>query len=279
MAKQNSGESKDLAVQQQGGAIAAYDYGTEAGAGFEGTKGTDLSIPFLAILQSNSPQVEADDPKGAKAGMLFNTVTRELMDGEKGLVFLPVHKDYAFVEWIPRTKGGGFVAMHDPAGTEVAEAQAKFAQANNGKKFGKLTIGDNDLVETFYVYGLILDEAGKSTLGFGVISFTSTKIKPQKDWFTSMYMLKGRPPLFANRARIRTFKDKNEKGTFFNFRIDPFRENFAASLINPKEEAELLKEAKDFRDMVMKGVAKADFGSQNAAAGANGDAGEGAAPF
>lgn len=273
MAKGTQVVKKDAALP------SVPDYGQDAGTGFEGTKGSDLSIPFLAILQSNSPQVEEGTVEGAKPGMLFNTVTGELIDGAEGFVFLPVHKEHAYVEWVPRTKGGGFVALHDPDDQLIRDAKAASDQT-----FGRIPLDNgNELTETHYVYGLILDADGGSTVSFGVISFTSTKIKPYRDWFTSMYTLKGRPPLFANRARIKTTKQKNEKGTYFNFHIEPLRKanerlSWIASLIDPKTEAHLLDEAKDFRDMVMNGVARAAFETQAATTG-DGSEGDGDAPF
>ena len=281
-------ESKELATAKEAGVPAVsggYDYGDDAGAGFEGTKSSDLSVPFLAILQSNSPQVVDKDPEGCESGQLFNTVTRQTWSGEganaEGVAFIPVHKEQVYVEWVPRIKGGGMVQMHDPNGEVVAAA----IEANDGKAYGKLQCPDsrpdasagdmNDLVETFYVYGLFLDVDGVSTTGFGVLSFTSTKIKPYRDWITAMYTLKGKPPIFANRAIIRTVKQKNDSGTFFNFRIDPFKKTWTESLINPAENADLLNEARDFCDMVVSGMAKADFASQNAASG-SGDGPEGA---
>lgn len=241
---------------------AAHDYGEDAGAGFEDTKGSDLSVPFLSILQSNSPQVEDKDPPGAESGMLFNTVTREIFSGNAGLAFLPCHKELAYVEWVPRNKGGGFVGLHDPNGDVVERAIAD----NDGKRVGSLQVGENDLVETHYVYGLVLDDDG-NTMGFAVISFTSTKIKPFRDWITAMYTLKGRPPMFANRARVRTIKQKNEHGTFYNFRIDPLNENWRDSLIDPAKDPQLLEEARDFREMVTSGMARAAFETQNVTGG------------
>lgn len=240
--------------------VVGYDYGDSAGAGFEGTGADDLSIPFLGILQANSPQVEEKNPEGSESGMLFNTVTRELVPGDEGVIFLPCHKEMSYVEWVPRNKGGGFVGLHDADSEEVKQAIAD----NDGKRIGKLKIGDNELVETHYVYGLMLDEDGRETIGFAVISFTSTKIKPFRDWITAMYTLKGKPPIFANRARIRTIKQQNEHGTFYNFQVDPFAPTWAKSLINPADEEALLEEATAFRDTVTSGKRKAAYETQNA---------------
>lgn len=274
--------SKEVAKVEKGGAVTVPDYGEHAGSGFEGTKGSDLSVPFLSILQSNSPQVENKDPEGAESGMLFNTVTRELIKGDEGIVFLPCHKEGPiWVEWVPRTKGGGFVGMHEPE-SDAVKGGTEIMHPETGKPTRKLRHGENELIETFYVYGLLLDKEGKEPTGFAVVSFTSTKIKPYRDWITAMYTLKGKPPIFANRALIKTAKQQNDAGTFYNFRIDPLGQTWAASLIDPNAEAVLLEEAISFRDMVMSGMARAAFETQEATVGDSGDAGDGGdgkAPF
>lgn len=236
-----------------------FDYGDDSGAGFEDTTGADLSVPFLGILQANSPQVVDEDPKDAKSGMIFNTVTRELYTSDAGVVVIPCHKETAYVEWVPRDNGGGFVGLHDPNGDVVKKA----IEENNGQKMGKLKVGENDLIETHYFYLLVMNEGGTETEGFAVVSFTSTKIKPYRDWLTAMYTLKGKPPVFANRAVIRTIKQKNEHGTFYNFRIDPLKDTWTNSLINPSTEGNLLVEAREFREMVTSGMARAAFETQN----------------
>lgn len=273
---------KDVATKEEAGlpAAGAFNYGDMSGVGFEGTKGTDLSIPFMNLLQTNSPEVEEGNIEGIKPGLFLNSVTGELMER---FGYLPVHKEEAWVEWVPRIKGGGFVGLHDPAGDLVQE----LIKANGGSRIppkgsdGKrisFKHGDNEIIETYYVYGLILNEEGTEAESFAVTSYSSTKIKPYRDWLTSMYLIKGKPPMFANRARISSSKQKNEAGTFYNFHIAPLKETWAKSLINPETEAALLKEAMDFREMVVNGVARADFNQQQSSVAA--DAGDGEkAPF
>lgn len=254
--------AKTPATMDESRALAAMeDYGADGGTGFEGMGSEDWSIPFLSILQSNSPQVESEDPPGAKAGMLFNTVTQDMYDGDKGVVFTPCHFNRCYVEWVPRNKGGGFVGLHEPSSPEVENAIAD----NDGRRFGKLHIGDNELIETKYMYGLLLDQQGGSVDGFATISFSSTKIKPFNDWLTAMRMVKGKPPLFAHRARLMTTRQKNEHGTFYNFRIAPLSSSWSESLIRPSQTPELLQEAKSFREMVMSGEARAAFETERAA--------------
>lgn len=253
-------KKKELTTAKGGGVIVApptddFDYGDMKGVGFEGITSDDLSVPFLNILQSNSPQVVDNEPEGSQPGMLYNTVTRELFTAKEGVNFIPCHVDYAFVEWVPLNKGGGFVALHDPEGEVVDEA----VRNNDGQRFGKLQIGENELVETKYVYGLLLNEDSTETNGFVVISFTSTKLKPLSDWRTAMWSLKGTPPIFSIRSRLKTVKQKNDFGTFFNFQIYPGGDTWLGSRIHPVKEEALLMEAFDFRKMVIGGMAKANF--------------------
>jgi len=234
----------------------AIDYGQHGGAGFEDVGGEDLAIPFITILQSNSPQVNDDEPEGSKAGMLYNTVTQDLIDGNEGLLFVPCHQHKAYVEWVPRNDGGGFVALHDYGSKEVSEAIS-----DHGSKFGRIPFNKNEIIETKYFYGLIIDPDSGNVVSFAVISFTSTKLKPFRNALSSMYMVEGRNPLFAFQLRIATTKQKNEHGTFFNFTISPEGGNWSECRLDPAAERDkaILKEAVTFRDMVMSGAAKVDY--------------------
>lgn len=253
-----------VAKKEEAGLPATYDYGDDVGAGFEGTTSADLSIPFLGVLQAMSPQVESNDPEGSTAGMIINTVTSELYDGDAGVVFLPCKKEHVFVEWTPRDDGGGMVGRHEPDSDIVRDALERI----DGDVYNqKLKNGDNDLAETFYVYGLVLDAAGDEVQGFAIVSFGSTKIKPYKAWYTSMMSLRGKPPIFANRAVLKTVKQKNKKGTFYNFRISPLATTWRDSLIDPSTERGrgLLAEAKSFLEMVNTGAMTAAFDTERAA--------------
>jgi len=274
-------KGKEVAVVEEvSTAIQTFDYGEDAGRGFEKIEGSDLSIPFLNVLQGNSPEVEQKLVPGAEAGMLFNTVTKELY---KEVIFLPVHKEEAWVEWVPRLKGGGFVGIHDPAG-ELVQNLIKLnggripPKGQDGKRL-PFKNGTNEVIETYYVYGLILDPEGKDQESFAIISFSSTKIKPYRDWLTSMFLIKGNngrpPPMFANRARLKTERQTNDSGQpYHNFNISPFRNSWKDSLIDPKTEADLLVKGKKFLDMVLNGVARADFSQQQPTASGEGGSGK-----
>jgi hypothetical protein len=247
-----------------------FDYGEFADYG-DNPNAEDLLIPLLRILQPMSPEVTEGEVEGAKAGMYYNTVTGDLYDGTKGIPFQPVHFDKMFVEWVPREDGGGIAGRYN--------ADDKFIQdlkKENGGSVVGLKNGKNDVVETYYVYGNILSEDGKEVEGFAVMPVKSTSIKPLRAWRTAMQMIKGKPPVFAFRALLKNTKEKNDSGTWWQFQAKPFGASWKESLINPKEERDLLEAGQGLLDMIATGQAKADFAKEETAGAPEG---EEAAPF
>lgn len=280
MTKRTAAAGKTAVAEvKQVGLPAQYDFGDDAGGGFEGQDSSYLSIPFINVLQALSPQVKSPKQggiEGAEVGMLFNSVTQDLYPD--GFEFVPAHVEHVFVEWVPRDKGGGFVAVHKPDSDAVVSAKERSTDR-------KLKTPDgNDLIETFYVYGVMAE--GENVLGMAVIAFTSTKIKVFRGWNTKInmfahkkYGIPVKPPLWAHRVRISTRMQKNNKGEFANFVIDPAVENDVfKSLVDPR--SELYATAKQVREMVLGGQARAAYETQASAGGDNEEAGgDGEVPF
>lgn len=260
----------------QAGAVDASQYQYDAedlGGGFEGTTSEDFLIPFLGPVQKTHPFTEEDNPayiQGAKPGMVFNSVTMEMFDGkEKGIVFIPVHREHSFIEWIPRDQGGGFVGKFEPTDPLVQEAKAAATEFGDYK-----TPSDNDLRETFTVYGLLLDDDG----GFlpCAISFASTQIKNYKRWMTQAMAVqipapgggKIAAPLWSHKYRLRTQFNENASGTWYGWLIG--FDGGTASAARIPQEHYLYQEAKKLRKQILSGVVKADMTSavNTSAAGA-----------
>ena len=72
----------------------------DAHAGLEGITQEDLATPRLKILMQLSPELEEN--KEARAGMVMNTVTGDMYDGEKGIIVVPVAYNRQYVEWSDR---------------------------------------------------------------------------------------------------------------------------------------------------------------------------------
>ena len=245
-------EKKNVPAKKANQAVAAYDYGEDAGAGVDDLGREDLAIPFVYLLQTNSPELEEID--GAKAGMLLNTATKRLYEEA---MFVPCHRQHVYTEWVPRDQGGGWVGMFEPDDDVVKRAKA------DAEEFGKYrTREGNDLVETFYVYGLLLDdEDGPQAV---VLPFSSTKIKKYKTWMTVISNIKveqpdGRritPPMFAHVFRIQTVQDENPKGKFKNYAISLRDGSAMQSRLAPDDPIYL--EARAFRELAVQGRARPD---------------------
>jgi len=112
----------------------------------------DIAVPYLYVLQSNSPQTNADHSKyikGASSGMLYLTNLEVVYDGrEMGLEFIPCYFESLVTEWTPREAGGGLIASHEPG----AEILNKAKPNERGQLF--LPNG-HQLIETAYHYVLV----------------------------------------------------------------------------------------------------------------------------
>ena len=87
-----SQETSDI-IKKERGALATLDFVKDSGMGLENIDKGDLALPFLKLLQSGSDETKKKHAKhveGAEAGMFYNTVTKKLYNGEKGIEVIPV---------------------------------------------------------------------------------------------------------------------------------------------------------------------------------------------
>ena len=252
-----------LTPEQQKALALNAEFEEFAGSGFENQTSDDYSIPFINVLQALSPVLEERDD--LKAGMLYNTVTGEAVKGVDGLAFIPATTRHQFVEFKPRAEGGGFVAAYetnDPLVKAAIEASTEFGKYS--------TPNGNELIETFYVYGIAIDADGNTS--DAVIAFNSTKIKKYKAWQTKAKTIQiqlpdGRripAPLWAHRYRVKTVQEKNSKGSFHNFDIAFDGENAQAARLLPSDP--LAVHARDLIAMIDSGKARAAHETNSAPA-------------
>lgn len=249
--------------------VAKGAYDGDTGSGFEDIGIADITIPFLTMLQSGSPQVKEDKGtyiKGAKAGMFMNTVTGEIIDGKVGFKFIPVHRQRKYIEWVPRDQGGGLVNVFNPTDEKVTAL-------TKGQKriFGKLSNADgNDVVETFTLFGLrVKDNSGLERVA---ISFSSSFIKVYQKMMTTLMNIQldageGRdpvtPPLYAHVLRVRSQFVEKAGNDWYIPQIG--FENGTAEESRLPQESKLYQEAKKFRgdaadELVVVDHAQADRG-------------------
>lgn len=206
-------EPKDVAT------IPEIDFAADAGAGLEQIGASDLQIPFLVILQKNSPQVDETSAgfiPGAKAGMIYNNVSGQLFDGKQGIIVVPAGYTKMFVEWIPRDDGGGFVGQHMPGSEAVKSCKLD----EKGRKL--ITPDGNHMIETDYHF-IVPDE---ENLAWSVIGMSSTNLKSSRIWNTqksgamiTIGSKKIKAPIYAIKYRLTTSLRQKDKYSWFVWEI------------------------------------------------------------
>lgn len=279
-----------LATVPKGGALLAGPWAASglSGAGMENLTAADFAIPFISVLQAMSPECTKGAPEykpSAQPGMFLDSVTGELTPGETGLLIVPCSTKHNYVEWIPRDKGGGFVAEHDTRSDYVVKAIEAA-----GKRIGRIPVKaltpntpDTELVETFSLFALLLDKPeDEDPKGFAIIAFTSTKIKPYRDQMTQVRTVKGGGPLFANRLRVVTVPAVNKRNQhFFNVELRPALKDLATSRYPLPTTADqttwhpMLRHGFSFLKEIQAGSAKAAYDTVKGDTAAGSDATEG----
>ena len=266
-------EDSPLPVPQEAGtALMVIDYGDDEGCGMENISRDEFKIPILRVLQSNSPQckpVSAGGTEGAQAGMIYNTATGEMWSGEVGTTFIPVDRNHNFIEYVSRDAGGGFVGTYDiddPLIMDLREKQGKF---------GKLEHNGNEIVETFYLFGLVIPPDG--TVIQGVVPFVSTQISKYQTFMTRYQAItyanaagkKVRPPLWAHRWKLGTMYQQNKKGTFYGWTLK--LESEPPVSCRMRLDDELYQMGRAFYDLLKEGVAKVEHATAGTEGGASAD--------
>lgn len=249
---------------------AKWDYGQDAGSGFENQTQDDYQIPFLNQLQALSPEIGGSkDEKiaGAEVGMFINSVSKKLLPE---VILVPCMTKHTFVEWKPREQGGGFVAEHAIDSPIVAEAKA--AAAGDITKLK--TEQGNDLIDTFAIFAILLDEPfAKEPSDMVVISFAKTKAKRYREIMTRLRTCKEarNAPLFAHQLRMTSTDEVNPaKQPYKNVKLTPAVENdVVKSMLEPGHP--ILDAARALGDSVKAGAAKANFDSAAEAPAGSGD--------
>lgn len=221
-------------LQEMGADVAGLGNSNDSG---------DSTLPFLAIVQSNSPQTKRQEGayiEGIAAGDIFNTATKKFWKGDEGVLLIACGFQKQWVEWVPRTEGGGYVDSYafDP------ELPKKMG-AKKDEKLGLITPSGNQLSETAYTF--ILES---ETLMPAVIGASSTALKPMRDWMALRkgFRIQGKPaPSFARLYRAKTVWQKNEKGDWYSWKFEDAGWLTDAQAFNDAKEIALLAQSGQLR--------------------------------
>jgi hypothetical protein len=233
--------------------VPSIDFGADLDQFKDQFDKTALQIPFLRILDAKSKTCTAGESgynEDARPGMFLNTVTGDLA---KKIEVIPVFHYSTFIEWIPRSEGGGFVKDHGfDEGMRLLSTTTKRVIEGKESNRDQLPNG-NDLVRTEVYF--VLEVLGNSVRE-AMLTMTSTQLKKAKNW-NSRHRLKvtevpgkGKvtgAPMFFNTYNLSSQPEKNDFGNWMGYVIEDGRPTLQLG-----DWAYL--EAKRFRETVERGI-------------------------
>ena len=263
----NKEEKKEVALASSPGALAIpQDYLAMAADFAENSKSdfdaNDVITPAIRILQSGSPQVKRSDPayiEGALEGHLFNTANNEVIDGGIGIIVAPCYFQWEWVEWKTKNAGGGLIKRW---GKDEAFMKEGGYTEEKGKWVKKGDDGKNVIeIVKVAVYFVLIINPGNGRTKPAVIRLSSTEFKKSKKWnsliadveidFGNGRFVEGAKIPFWHMYHLVTVPESNDAGSWFGFKIDRYKA--VHDLPNGRE---ILKQAKEFRDLAVEGNVK-----------------------
>ena len=169
-----SQETRDVTTKKEGNLPAKIDFISDAGAGLENIDKADLALPFLKLLQTGSDETKkkhANYVDGAEDGMFYNTVTKKLYSGEKGIEVIPCFYKLTYPEWAPFERKEGRPVSPD-RGPEIL---AKTKKDSTGKD---VLENGNQILKTANHFVIINGERPEKAL----MAMKSTQLKVSRGW-------------------------------------------------------------------------------------------------
>jgi hypothetical protein len=187
----------------------------DAGKGYS-SKAEDGIVPFIDILQLLSPQIKKNNEKyikGAEAGdILVKGSLNPVVKPDEGIVVQPCGFERKWVEWVPRSKGGGFVTRHDDKPADTVERPSP---EDDSRTILVRKSNGNVITDTRYHY-VLLEGAPY------VMAFKSTGHTVSREWTQLMKMLGG--AAFERKYRVTTKLKTKGDNEWYVFGIDVLRD-------------------------------------------------------
>ena len=211
----------------------------DANTSFNNMDSQDFALPFLRVLGQLSPETNKRDAKyvdGAEPGMIFNTVTKQLYDGEEGVNVIPCYYKREYVEWSDRGEGTSApIAIHSVDSGIIKEATRDASYKDR--------LPNGNYLENTDSYFVMLDDMSQA-----LITMKSTQLKVSRSWNSMMnsIKLKGKngmftPAMCSHVYNLKTVQQSNDKGTWFGWNVQK---------IGPVQDKNLYEAAKQFASSV-----------------------------
>lgn len=161
---------------------------------------SDVKLPFLAIAQKTSPEIETGNEReieGLKFLGLFNSLTREVV--AQPVEFLPIILKKHAIEFNPYDEGGGIKDRNVPWDDDRCEFHGE----------------EKPVATRFYDWAVLL----VPSMELIVLSMKSTNISTAKQFQQLVQLRKG--PAFAGKYRLEVVKAGTAQLPYGKFKISP----------------------------------------------------------
>ena len=242
-----SQETSDLTVKKQAGVPSNSLFEADAKLGLENMDQDDLALPFLKLLQNSSDETKKKHSsyvEGAEPGMFYNTVTKKLYDGAKGIEVIPCFYKLTFPEWAPFERREGRPVSPD-RGADVLSQTKKDASGKDVLSNG------NIIIKTANHFIIILTETG---IDKALVAMKSTQLKVSRGWNSMMKSIseKGKngtfnPPSFNHIYQLRS-TEVTGNFTWYGYNV---------KLLRKVDNVDLYQQAKSFHTSIKGGQGKA----------------------
>jgi|TARA_R100000781_G_scaffold46145_2_gene31208 hypothetical protein len=242
-----SQETSDLTVKKQAGVPSNSLFEADAKLGLENMDQDDLALPFLKLLQNSSDETKKKHSsyvEGAEPGMFYNTVTKKLYDGAKGIEVIPCFYKLTFPEWAPFERREGRPVSPD-RGADVLSQTKKDASGKDVLSNG------NIIIKTANHFIIILTETG---IDKALVAMKSTQLKVSRGWNSMMKSIseKGKngtfnPPSFSHIYQLRS-TEVTGNFTWYGYNV---------KLLRKVDNVDLYQQAKSFHTSIKGGQGKA----------------------
>ena len=214
-------DEKQVAIKKEAGLPSSILFEDDAASGFENVKTTSLALPILKLLQNGSGEAQRRNQnyvEGAEPGMLFNTVTKKLYDGAKGVTVVPCHYKLEYQEWADFGTGSGRPENIFPDGSDILSSTTTDGGGKDRLQNGNfiLTVGQH--------YVLVIGDDGGAEQA--LISMSSSQGKISRKWNSMMMSisLDGKngpytPPSFSHSYKLTTVLNSGKGNQWYGYNV------------------------------------------------------------
>ena len=214
----------------------------DAQKGFENVKTESLAPPILKLLQNGSAEAQKRNQnyvEGAEPGMFLNTVTKQLYDGDKGIMVIPCHYKLEYKEWADYGTGSGRPENIYPDTSDVLDKTTKGPDGKDRLQNGNyiLTVGQH--------FVIILGTKSSET---AMISMSSSQGKVSRKWNSMMksITLDGEqgpytPPSFSHMYKLSSVLNTGKGNQWYGYNVEK---------VGMLEDAKMYERAKKFYEAI-----------------------------